>query len=177
MINIVYNSSDKYVDYMLLSIYSIYKHTKSEIKFHIFHSFSNENINKVRVFLNSYKIKYELFLVNMNLLNYIKVPETYYRIIKNNPLVSMYEFKKKHNILTHNETNFNHPSLYYYILYDKLLGFDDFIKLDCDTVFTTDVLNLMSIPKEDGKIIMCRRDWANKTFERDGIVYEHYNLA
>jgi lipopolysaccharide biosynthesis glycosyltransferase len=69
MINVVYNSSDKYVEYMLLSIYSIHKHTKSEIKFHILHSFNNESLNIVHNFLNSYNIKYDLILVDLNLLN------------------------------------------------------------------------------------------------------------
>jgi lipopolysaccharide biosynthesis glycosyltransferase len=175
MINVVYNSSDKYVEYMLLSIYSIHKHTKSEIKFHILHSFNNESLNIVHNFLNSYNIKYDLILVDLNLLNDLKVPQTYYRIIKHEPICSLYEFQKKHNIITHKEANFNHPSLYYFILYGKLFGFSDFISLDCDTIFTTDILNLCSIPKEEGKIIMSRRDWSNEYFERDGIKYKHYN--
>jgi lipopolysaccharide biosynthesis glycosyltransferase len=160
---------------MLLSIYSIHKHTKSEIKFHILHSFDNKSADIVRIFLNSHNIKYELFLVDINLLNEIKVPQTYYRIIKDEPFHSLYEFQKKNNIITHKETNFNHPSLFYFILYGKLFNFSDFISLDCDTIFTTDILNLHLIPKEEGKVIMSRKDWANITFERDGIIYDHYN--
>jgi len=111
------------------------------------------------------------------LLDSLKVPQTYYRLLKNKTTCNLYEFQKAHGMLTHEEGDWTHPSLYYFILHEKLFGFPDYVFLDCDTIVTADISNLQNIPKEKDKFCMMRKDWKRENFVRDNITYTHYNTG
>lgn len=176
MINVVYHCSNSYIRFVLLSIYSIAKNTNKHCTFHILHNFNEKHTNIVQQFSLDNNIDCNLIQVNKELLDKLKVPDSYYKLLKPKAVLNLYEFQKAQNIIEYKEADFTCPVVFYSLLHKYLFQFPVYVLMDCDTIVTTDINLLFHLPYERNLCYM-RKDWSNKTFMRDGIEYDHYNTS
>lgn len=157
-------------------MYSIAKNTTKQCTFHILHNFDEVHANVVVEFSKTNNIVCNLIQVNKQLLDDLRVPPSYYKLLKPKAVLNLYEFQKAQNIIQYKEADFTCPVVFYSLLHKYLFPFPIYVLMDCDTIVTTDVDLLFQLPYEDNLCYM-RKDWSNKTFERDGVEYEHFNTS
>jgi hypothetical protein len=174
MINVVYHCSDEYIKFLLLSIYSAKKHSSQELTFHILHSFNETNLKIVHNFCKKNNLKSNLIKVNKKLLDSLEVPFSFYKILKKNVSLNLFEFQKKF-LLHQNEISFTSPPIFWFILHEKLFEFENYVFLDCDTILLSDINQLLNQQIDKSKICLMRKDWSYKSFSRENKTYDHFN--
>lgn len=177
MTQVVYHCSDKYADLMLASIASVVKRSHGDVSIYIIHSFTLEVDTHVQRFLVNHDISYRLIEVNRELLNDFEVPESYYRLLNKSVTVNLYEWRKAHGLLSYDEVDFTHPAVFYFILHKYIIPGTGYVYLNCDTIVTTDINNLMRLPAEQNKSCMMRLDWSEPVITREGKSYQHFNAS
>lgn len=169
-INVIYHCDDLYIDYLLVSIYSVHTHN-NKVVFHIITNCKYDNIKKLLNLASSHKIEIKIYAVSHVLFDRYNIPEKYKRLTAPHPIKPIYEITKQQYI---NEIPFTAAPLYYFVLHHFLFSFEKGIFLDCDTIVTQDIQKLYNIELGSKLVAMCK-DWSRKTITYKNKEYKAYN--
>ena len=169
-VNIVYHCDDKYVDYMLMSMYSA-SQLADNLVFNVITNCTGRDLEKIHEYVASKKYRCNVYSVNKELFVKYNVRKSLNRLLRPHPIKPLYEIIKNDLI---DEIPFTAAPLFFFALHKYLFDFNRYIFLDCDTIINVNLNTLYNMNLGD-KIIGMIRSWSVDTIDYEGHIYPAHN--